>query len=87
VAFQAIMTAPMVLMRPLGAGPNRRALGVYSAATGVAGLALLVAYVAAPHGWNGLGQRAFLTVLVAWIAVLGYATIWRQPAARTGTAR
>jgi hypothetical membrane protein len=69
--FLTILAAPIILARPLRADPHWRALATYSVVTTLTGLALLVAYVAAPHAWTGLAQRVFVTVPVAWTAVLG----------------
>jgi len=71
VALLAIVAAPIVLTRPLRGDPRSRALATYSVVTTLAGLVLLVGYVAAPAGWTGLAQRVFVTVPVAWTAVLG----------------
>jgi hypothetical membrane protein len=69
--FLTILAAPIILARPLRADPHWRALGTYSVVTTVTGLALLLAYVATPHAWTGLAQRIFVTVPVAWTAILG----------------
>jgi Protein of unknown function (DUF998) len=69
--FLAILAAPGTLFRPLRGDRDWHALARYSVATTVVGLALLVVYLAAPSTWVGLAQRVFVTVPVAWAAVLG----------------
>jgi hypothetical membrane protein len=71
LSFMTFLAAPAILAVPLRAAAHRQALATYSTLTTGAGLVLLVGYVAAPAGWNGLAQRVFVTVPVAWTVVLG----------------
>jgi hypothetical membrane protein len=71
LSFMTFLAAPAILAVPLRAAAHRHALATYSTLTTVAGVILLVGYVAAPAGWNGLAQRVFVAVPVAWTVVLG----------------
>jgi len=72
VVFLALVTAALVLARAFRGDQSWRDLRTYSLITAVLGLVLLVAFVTGVAGsWNGLLQRAFVTVLFLWIAVLG----------------
>ena len=82
LSFVTVLAAPIVLARPFRSQPAWHNLAAYSVGTTVAGLILLVAYVAVPDTWTGLAQRLFVTVPVAWTAVVG-ARLVRLPGAGT----
>jgi hypothetical membrane protein len=72
IVFIALIAAPLVFARAFGRDDRWRPLRTYSFVTGLLGFALLVLYVVASEGaWNGLAQRAFVSVLFLWIAVVG----------------
>jgi hypothetical membrane protein len=73
LVFLALIAAPFVFVRAFGRDDRWRPLRTYSLVTGLVGFALLVLYVVASEGtWNGLAQRAFVSVLFLWIAVVGF---------------
>jgi hypothetical membrane protein len=72
VVFLALVAAPLVLARAFRRDQSWRDLRTYSLITGALGLVLMVLFLTGVAGsWNGLLQRVFVTVLFAWIAVLG----------------
>jgi hypothetical protein len=83
VAFFTILGAPLVLARPFRDHPDWRNLATYSITTAVLGVLLLFGYVStAETSWNGLTQRIFLSVPLAWIIVVGV-RLSRAPADTT----
>ena len=73
IIFLALIAAPLVFARAFGRDDRWRPLRTYSIVTGLLGFALLVLYVIASAGtWNGLAQRAFVSVLFLWLAVVGF---------------
>jgi hypothetical membrane protein len=80
LSFMTFLAAPAILAVPLRAA-HRHALATYSTLTTIAGLVLLVGYVAAPAGWTGLAERVFVTVPVAWTVVIGTG-LRREPQVR-----
>jgi hypothetical membrane protein len=72
IALLALLSAPLALTRPFREQLGWRRITTYSTATFVVGLAMLIAFVSASDtGWGGAGEWAFITPLVAWIAVVG----------------
>jgi hypothetical protein len=72
LAFITILAAPLVLARPFRGHPRWRGLATYSVTTAVLGLALLIGYASTADGpWDGLIQRIFLTIPLAWITLTG----------------
>jgi hypothetical protein len=70
--FLAFVVAQLVLARAFRRDPSWRDLRTYSIVSGIMTLALLVLFgTGAIDDWNGLVQRALLTVLFAWTIVLG----------------
>jgi hypothetical membrane protein len=73
IIFLALIAAPLVFARAFSRDDRWRPLRTYSIVTGVLGFALLVLYVIEPvPTWNGLVQRIFVSVLLVWIAVVGF---------------
>lgn len=63
---------PLVLARAFRRDSRWRDLRRYSLATGVVTLVLAVVFGGEPFsGWNGLAERALVTIPLVWIAVLG----------------
>ena len=73
ILFLALIAAPLVFARAFGRDDRWRPLRTYSIVTGLLGFALLVLYVIGSAGtWNGLVQRIFISVLLVWIALVGF---------------
>jgi hypothetical membrane protein len=73
VLFLALIAAPLVFARAFGRDDRWRPVRTYSIATGLLGFALLGLYVIGSAGtWNGLVQRIFVSVLLVWIALIGF---------------
>jgi hypothetical membrane protein len=73
VIFLALVAAPLVLARAFRRDEHWQNLRGYSIVTGLVGFVLLVLFVTEAAGsWNGLLQRAFVSVPFLWIAVLGF---------------
>jgi hypothetical membrane protein len=72
LVFVSLAVAQFLLARSFGGDDFWRDLRGYSVASGLATLVLLVVYGARVFGdWNGLVQRIFLAVPLAWIVVVG----------------
>jgi len=85
ILFLALIAAPLVFARAFGRDDRWRPLRTYSIVTGLLGFALLVLYVIGLAGtWNGLVQRIFISVLLVWIALVGF-RLSRVEQAETGT--
>jgi hypothetical membrane protein len=73
ILFLALIASPLVFARAFGRDHRWRPLRTYSIVTGLLGFALLVLYVIGSAGaWNGLLQRIFISVLLVWIALVGF---------------
>ena len=84
ILFLALIAAPLVFARAFGRDDRWRPLRTYSIVTGLLGFALLVLYVIGSAGtWNGLVQRIFISVLLVWIALVGF-RLSRLEQAETG---
>ena len=84
ILFLALIAAPLVFARAFGRDDRWRPLRTYSIVTGLLGFALLVLYVIGSAGtWNGLVQRIFISVLLLWIALVGF-RLSRVEQAETG---
>ncbi|TCC44828.1 DUF998 domain-containing protein [Kribbella pittospori] len=70
LSFLAVLAAPLVLARPLREQLHRPVLAVYSIATASGGTLALIATMVVPQAYNGLTQRIFASIPVAWILVL-----------------
>ena len=84
ILFLALIAAPLVFARAFGRDDRWRPLRTYSIVTGLLGFALLVLYVIGSAGaWKGLVQRSFISVLLVWIALVGF-RLSRLEQAETG---
>ena len=84
ILFLALIAAPLVFARAFGRDDRWRPLRTSSIVTGLLGFALLVLYVIGSAGtWSGLLQRIFVSVLLVWIALVGF-RLSRVEQAETG---
>jgi hypothetical membrane protein len=72
LVFLCLFAAQVLLARAFRIDPRWSDLWVYSLASGLATLVLLVVYgTSAFSGWDGLVQRVFIAVPQVWMVVLG----------------
>ena len=85
VIFLALIAAALVLARAFRRNERWHDLRGYSIVTGLVGFVLLVLYITEAAGsWNGVLQRAFVSVLFLWIALLGLRLIRVSAGQRSG---
>lgn len=70
LGFLTILGAALVLARPLRE-IHQRGLAAYSIVTAAIGSIALLASIVTPPAYSGLAERAFITIPVAWVLILG----------------
>jgi hypothetical membrane protein len=86
LAFFALPGASLVLARPFRIHRHWHALAAYSVITAILGLLALVTFVGtADTSWGGLSEGVFITVLLAWIVVVGIRLSQRPPVPSSGS--
>lgn len=85
LAFLAVLGASLVLARPLREQWHQRGLATYSIATTAGGSIALLATILGPTPYSGLTERIFLSILIAWILILGLHLAQRIPAPNRAT--